>query len=150
MSTVPLEDPTRPSAGRRVAGGRTTGVPVVVFGAHLRGEPRHWQLAELGAQLLGEVRTAPVYRMHLAADGRQPLVVPAPATVPGVDLPGEEWLLRPDALVSLLTVLDAPHSLGRIRLDDGREVLGMTGAVTGREPDISDPYGWRAFRAQQA
>lgn len=127
-----------------------TGVPLVVFGAHLRGEPRNWQLHELGARFVGEIRTAPAYRMHLAPDGRRPVVVPAPTGVPGVELPGEEWLLSPAALGALLPTVAAPLALGHVLLDDGREVLGFTGAVTGREPDITDPLGWRAFRAQDA
>lgn len=128
----------------------STGVPLVVFGAHLRGELRNWQLHELGARFVREVRTAPAYRMHLAPDGLRPVVVPAPVGVPGLDLPGEEWLLSPAALGALLPTVAAPLALGHVRLDDGREVLGFTGAVTGRESDISDPHGWRAFRARHA
>jgi allophanate hydrolase len=128
----------------------STGVPLVVFGAHLRGELRNWQLHELGGRFLREVRTAPAYRMHLAPDGLRPVVVPTPVGVPGIDLPGEEWLLSPAALGALLATIAAPLALGHVRLDDGREVLGFTGAVTGREPDISDPHGWRAFRARHA
>lgn len=128
----------------------STGVPLVVFGAHLRGELRNWQLHELGARFVGEVRTAPTYRMHLAPDGLRPVVVPAPVGVPGINLPGEEWLLSPAALGSLLPTVAAPLALGHVRLDDGRDVLGFTGAVTGRETDISDPHGWRAFRSRHA
>ena len=123
-----------------------TTVSLVVFGAHLRGEPRCWQLEEVDGAFLRDVRTAPAYRMHLAADGHRPLVVPAPSGVPGMGLPGEEWLLPVPAVGNLLVALSAPEAVGPVALDDGRHVLGVLGAVTGRERDISDPFGWRAFR----
>ncbi|WP_250448414.1 allophanate hydrolase, partial [Actinotalea sp. C106] len=50
-----------------------TGVPLVVVGAHLRGEPRSAQLEALGARFHREVRTAPAYRMHLTAGGDRPV-----------------------------------------------------------------------------
>jgi allophanate hydrolase len=63
-----------------------------------------------------------------------------------MSLPGEEWLLPVSAVGTLVLALPTPEAVGPVALDDGREVLGVTGAVTGRERDISDPYGWRAFR----
>ncbi|WP_220457964.1 MULTISPECIES: allophanate hydrolase [unclassified Actinotalea] len=124
------------------------GVPVVVFGAHLRGEPRNPQLEELGARFVGDVTTAPDYAMHLAADGLRPVVVRTAAGA-GAALPGEEWLLSPAALGTLLTTVDAPLALGRVRLADGRAVVGFTGALTGEEPDITAAGGWRAHRRRR-
>ncbi|GAA2719509.1 allophanate hydrolase [Cellulomonas aerilata] len=123
----------------------TGGVPLVAFGAHLRGEPRNGQLEALGARFVREVATAPHYAMHLAADGLRPVVVRT-AEGAGAALPGEEWLLSAAALGTLLTTVDAPLALGKVVLDDGREVVGFTGALTGAEPDITSPGGWRAYR----
>lgn len=148
MTTTQHERPpvAGPGDAAPVAPPPTT-VPLVVFGAHLRGELRCWQLEELHGTFLREVRTAPSYRMHLAADGLRPLVVPAPVGVPGLCLPGEEWLLPVPLVGNLLLAISAPEAVGPVALDDGREVPGVVGAVTGRERDISDPHGWRAFRS---
>lgn len=145
MGTTGHPTPQAAALGGAPATSPTT-VPLVVFGVHLRGEPRCWQLEELDGVFLRDVRTAPAYRMHLATDGLRPLVVPAPAGVPGIGLPGEEWLLPVPAVGNLLQVISAPEAVGPVALDDGRHVLGVLGAVTGRERDISDPLGWRAFR----
>jgi allophanate hydrolase len=123
----------------------TGGVPLVVFGAHLRGEPRNGQLEGLGARFVGEAATSPDYAMHLASDGMRPVVVRTGVGA-GTALPGEEWLLSPAALGTLLTTVAAPLALGRVTLGDGREVVGFTGALTGAEPDITSPGGWRAYR----
>lgn len=129
----------------------TTGVSVVVFGAHLTGEPLNADLVALGARFVGPVRTAPDYRMHaLTTVPAKPLVSPvAPGT--GVALAGEEWLLTPHALGRLLLSVPQPLALGSVTLDDGRRATGFTGsldAVTGPAPeDVSHLGGWRAYRA---
>lgn len=119
------------------------GVPLVVFGAHLRGQPANPQLVGLGARFVREVRTAPAYRMLLAPDGRRPMVVPS-AGPGGSSLPGEEWLVSVAGLGRLLTSVAAPLTLGHVRLSDGREVIGFTGTPSGREPDITGADGWVA------
>ena len=129
----------------------TTGVSVVVFGAHLTGEPLNPDLVALGARFVGSVRTAPDYRMHaLASDPPKPLVSPVAAGT-GVALAGEEWLLTPHALGRLLLTVPQPLALGAITLDDGRQVTGFTGslaAVPGPVPDdVSHLGSWRAYRA---
>lgn len=131
-----------------------TGVSVVVFGAHLTGEPLNPALVALGARLVGPVRTAPDYRMHaLATIPAKPLVSPvAPGT--GAALAGEEWLLTPHALGRLLLTVPPPLALGSLALDDGRRVVGFTGSlagVAGPVPDdVSHLGSWRAYRATLA
>lgn len=39
------------------------GVELAVFGAHLRGQPLHWQLEEIGARFAGEIETTDAYRL---------------------------------------------------------------------------------------
>ncbi len=127
------------------------GVPVAVFGAHLRGQPLHHELVALGARWVGPVRTAPDYRMlALATTPAKPLVhAVAPGT--GGALTGEEWLLTPDALGRLLLAVGAPLGLGRLRTDDGREVVGFLGQPGAVDPadavDVTALGGWRAALA---
>ena len=131
----------------------TTGTSLVVFGAHLTGEPLNGDLVALGARYVGPVETAPDYRMHaLATTPAKPLLAAvAPGT--GTRLAGEEWLLTPHGLGQLLTTIPRPLALGAVTLDDGREVVGFVGSLpaTGDvPPDVSHHGGWRAYRASLA
>lgn len=155
-ATAGTADPDAPVAEPYAAGG----VPVVLFGAHLRGQPLHPELLALGARWVGPVRTAPDYRMlALPTTPAKPLVhAVAPGT--GGALDGEEWLLTPHALGLLLLSIPAPLGLGRLRTADGREVvgfLGQPGAVpasaagaTGAPVDVTHLGGWRAALAAGA
>ena len=131
----------------------TTGTSLVVFGAHLTGEPLNGDLVALGARYVGPVETAPDYRMHaLATTPAKPLLAAvAPGT--GTRLAGEEWLLTPHGLGQLLTTIPRPLALGAVTLDDGREVVGFVGSLpaTGDvPPDVSHHGGWRTYRASLA
>lgn len=124
----------------------TPALELLVFGAHLAGEPLNHQLTDTGATLLGEVATAPEYRMHLLGT-----VPPKPGVVRvgpgGSSLPGELWSVPAEGIGALASVLAAPLSLGRVRLADGRQVLGFLCegyAVAGR-PVLAAAGGWRAY-----
>jgi allophanate hydrolase len=123
------------------------GADLVVFGAHLAGQPLNHQLTDLGARLVGPVRTAPEYRMvALPGDPPRPGVLRVAAG--GVTLPGERWRLAPAALGRFLAGLTEPMSLGPIRLADGRAAIGFhcdpVAAAAGS--DISGFGGWLAYR----
>ncbi|WP_420100411.1 allophanate hydrolase [Corynebacterium sp.] len=123
-------------------------VPVVVFGAHLRGQPLNRELRALGASFVGDVETTADYRLY-ALD----TVPPKPGLTGPVEdghrIAGEEWLISPAGLGRFLADLPAPMALGQVTLSDGRQVTGFTcqpAAVDGAE-DISAFGGWRAYMA---
>jgi allophanate hydrolase len=125
----------------------TPALDLLVFGAHLAGEPLNHQLTDAGATLLGEAATAPEYRMHLLGT-----VPPKPGVVRvgpgGACLPGELWSVPAAGIGALASVLEEPLTLGRVRLPDGRSVLGFlceAYAVTGR-PQLDPAGGWRGYR----
>lgn len=122
------------------------GIPLVVFGAHLRGEPLNRELCTLGARFVGEVITTADYRMYLLPGSPPKPAVVSAAPGDGAQIPGEEWLLAPGALGRFLAGLPAPMSLGRVSLADGRSILGFRASVAGGEEDITRFGGWRAFR----
>lgn len=158
---VPAEDGTSTTpAGPTTASGLlapsahseaypTTGTRLVVFGAHLTGEPLHGDLVALGARYVGPVTTAPDYRMHAldTVPAKPLLAAVAPGT--GTRLAGEEWLVTPHALGRLLTTIPRPLALGAVTLDDGRDVVGFVGTLPETEdaPDISHHGSWRTYRA---
>jgi allophanate hydrolase len=119
-----------------------TGVPLVVVGAHRRGQVLAPQLESLGAFWSGEVRTAPSYRM-VALDTRPP----KPGVYrsdDGAELVGEQWLVSEGGLGRFLAALPEPMLLGSVRLNDGRAAIGFAcdavAAAEGR--DITEYGDW--------
>jgi allophanate hydrolase len=123
---------------------------IVLFGAHMRGLPLNRDVLALGARQVAEVQTAPAYRMlALAGSPARPGVVPAAA---GAALAGELWSFPAPSVAALLASVPAPLSLGRVRLDDGREVTGFlcTDPCPEGAEDITHFGGWRAYLAARA
>ncbi|MFR9752650.1 allophanate hydrolase [Nocardia sp. 004] len=102
------------------------GVDLAVFGAHLRGQPLHRQLEQLGARFLDEIRTTDAYR--LVALNTTP---PKPGLVrhgngEGAPIAGELFRVSEAGLGRFLADLPAPMALTSVELDDGRSVIGFT------------------------
>ncbi|GAB2560330.1 allophanate hydrolase [Nocardia heshunensis] len=126
---------------------------LIVFGAHLRGQPLEHQLTELGARWGGVVETAPRYRLAaLDTVPPKPAVTRVPATESGVAVAGERWLLSPAALGRFLANLPAPMQLGAVELADGslRTGFGCSGAAAESAKDISEYGSWPAALAAGA
>jgi allophanate hydrolase len=122
---------------------------IVVFGAHLAGQPLNKDLLALGAQLRGPCRTAPTYRMK-ALPGRieRPGVIAT--AVDGVSIAGEIWALPSAAVAAFLATIGSPLGLGKVTLDTGATVIGFiceSTPLTDLAPDISRFGGWRAYLA---
>ncbi|WP_280381073.1 allophanate hydrolase [Nocardia wallacei] len=142
----PLDDPAWPLGVAPVH-------ELVVFGAHLRGQPLEHQLTDLGARWAGPVRTAPVYRLGaLDTTPPKPAVTRCADGETGVSVAGERWLLSPAALGRFLSGLPAPMQLGAVELDDGAwtTAFGCAAAAAAAAEDISEYGGWRAALAAGA
>lgn len=123
------------------------GVALAVFGAHLRGQPLHWQLEELGARFAGVIETTDAYRLT-AMDTTPPkpgLVRTRPGR--GAPIAGELFELSEAALGRFLTALPAPMALTGIELADGRQVIGFTATHDATETalDITEYRSWPAY-----
>ncbi|WP_285318722.1 allophanate hydrolase [Pseudarthrobacter sp. lyk4-40-TYG-27] len=131
-----------------VAAGATA-LPLVVVGAHRKGQPLARELEELGAFWDGPVRTAARYRM-VALD----TVPPKPGVYrsdDGAELAGERWLLPPAALGTFLAALPEPMLLGSVQLRDGTAAVGFACdavAAAGGE-DITAWGDWLADRSKE-
>jgi allophanate hydrolase len=122
-----------------------TGTDLVVFGAHLRGQPLNSQLADFGARFRGEVQTACRYRMvALPTDPPKPGILPV---ADGAPLLGERWTISPAGLDSFLAGLAGPQSLGEIELEDGSTAVGVhcTPLAAANARDITEFGDWRAY-----
>jgi allophanate hydrolase len=130
------------------SGTATRGLPLMVVGAHLAGQPLNHQLTGAGGRLLRRVRTAPRYRLHaLPTEPPKPGLVRV--TDDGAAIDGELWQLPSAALGPFLAALPAPMVLGKVHLDDGSTVTGFLceSVAVGGAPDITAHGGWRAYLA---
>ncbi|AIG78346.1 amidase family protein [Amycolatopsis japonica] len=124
------------------------GADLVVFGAHLRGQPLNGSLVRAGARFTGLVQTGEGYRMLLLpTDPPQPGVVPVSATGEHTMLSGERWRLSPAALGAFAATLPAPFVLGRIRLENGETPLAVLcdQAATATATELTRYQCWRAY-----
>ncbi|WP_024819021.1 allophanate hydrolase [Arthrobacter sp. 31Y] len=114
--------PAAPEVSWPVAAGAGV-VPLVVVGAHRKGQPLAAELERRGAFWDGRVITAARYRMvALETTPPKPGVV---RSEQGTGLVAERWLLSEAALGSFLADLPEPMLLGSITLDDGSTAVGF-------------------------
>jgi allophanate hydrolase len=125
-------------------------VPLVVVGAHRKGQPLVTELERRGAFWDGPVRTAARYRM-VSLD-TQP---PKPGVVrsdDGAQLAAERWLLSEAALGSFLAELPEPMLLGSVLLNDGSSAVGFAcdAVAASRGEDITHFGDWLAAQAAKS
>jgi len=137
--------------GEQGAEPTAVGVPLAVFGAHLRGQPLNGELQALGARFVEDIRTSDAYRLFaLATTPAKPgLVRTGDGT--GAPVDGELWALSPSALGTFLSRLPAPMGLAPVTLEDGRVVTGFSCAqdATDGAADITGHGGWRQYLASR-
>ena len=122
-------------------------VELLVVGAHLSGMPLNHELLAAGGVLASAVATAAQYRLH-ALD----TTPPKPGLVRGgsAAIAGELWRLPAAGFARFAAGLAAPMAIGRVKLDDGRDVLGFLcePAALDGAADITSYGGWRAWLAR--
>ena len=126
-------------------GDETLTVELFVNGTLMRGLALHANLD--GAELLGELETAPCYRIYSIGD-RHPGMFEVEAG--GVSVPGEMYRM-PDDVWARVEAGEPPNLYkGPVKLSDGRVVDGILyprELAEGRHRDISEYGGWRAYWA---
>jgi allophanate hydrolase len=124
------------------------GEDVVVFGAHLRGQPLNTVLTELGARFAGPVRTTGRYRMVLlATDPPEPGVVDDAEGRGPEGLDGERWRLSPAAFDRFAATLEEPFVLDRVELADGSRPLAVRcePVAATSAPSLDRYESWRGY-----
>jgi allophanate hydrolase len=124
-------------------------IRLAVVGAHLRGQPLHRQLVELGARFELEGRTSAHYRLYALAG----TVPPKPGLVrvsgAGAAIQLEVYSLDPAGFGDFVAQVPAPLAIGNVELESGEWVKGFVCeplAVEG-SVDITSAGGWRAYLA---
>jgi len=124
-------------------------VSLAVVGAHLRGQPLHHQLTELGARLEQVTETSPEYRLY-ALRGTVP---PKPGLVRvgtgGAPIAVEVYRLSEAAFGHFVAAVPAPLCIGTVRLAGGDAVSGFLcePLAVERADDITRFGGWGAYLA---
>jgi hypothetical protein len=130
-------------------------VLLAVNGTLMRGLELNANLLEAGATFVREARTAPVYRLW-SIDDRHPAMIRvseggADATVGGAAIALEVWSVPPEGLAAILLKEPPGLCIGKVRLEDGSETLGVLGepALCEGQREITRYGGWRAYVASR-
>ncbi len=123
------------------------GVELAVFGAHLRGQPLHFQLESIGARFSEQVHTSDAYRLMAlnTAPPKPGVVRHGPGE--GASIVGELFRVSEAGLGRFLAALPAPMTLTSVELSDGRWVVGFgcTQDASADAVDITGFGGWVAY-----
>ncbi len=122
---------------------------LAVNGTLMRGLELNPNLLAVAATFVEETRTAAEYRLWTIAD-RHPAMVRV--TRGGVAVAVEVWAVPPAGLATVLLQEPPGLSIGKVRLADGRTVLGVLGepALCEGQKEITQHGGWRAYIAAQS
>ena len=103
-------------------------------------------LVGAGATFVREARTAPVYRLW-SIDDRHPAMIRVDGGGAAIAL--EIWSVPPEGLASILLKEPPGLCIGKVRLEDGSETLGVLGepALCEGMIEITSYGGWRAYVA---
>jgi allophanate hydrolase-like protein len=121
-------------------------VLLAVNGTLMRGLELNANLVDAGATFVREARTAPVYRLW-SIDDRHPAMIRVRKGGAAIAL--EVWSVPPDGLAAVLLKEPPGLSIGKVRLEDGSETLGVLGepALCEGQREITGYGGWRAYLA---
>jgi hypothetical protein len=116
-----------------------------VNGTLMRGLSLNRNILDAGARFVEETRTAPLYRLWSVGDRYPGMLRSSEA---GREIAVELWELRDAAgLVRILEGEPPGLTIGRVRLADGRDVLGVLAEpyLVEDQPEITAFGGWRAY-----
>lgn len=135
----------QPAATVPASAGAAGGLELAVVGAHLSGMPLHPRLLELGAEQVVASTTSADYRLFALAGVAKPGMIRVEAG--GAPIQVEVCRLPFASVGELLAEIDAPLSLGTVRLADGRTVRGFLCEPAGLDGalDITEFGGWRGY-----
>jgi allophanate hydrolase len=124
-------------------------VPLVVVGAHLRGQPLNGQLTERGARFVRSTTTSAEYRLYAMAATTPAKPALVRSEVGGAPIAVEVWMMPLDQLGSFLAIVPPPLCLGTVELSDGSWQKGFLcePRATDGAVEITEHGGWIAYRS---
>ena len=139
-----LREPVR--EGSRPGDQPAMTIELAVNGTLMRGLELNRNLVEVGARFLCETTTAPAYRLFSIGDRHPAMIRVAMA---GAAIAVEVWAVPPEGIAAILQREPPGLCIGKIRLADGREVLGVLAEplLCEGQREITSFGGWRAYLA---
>lgn len=126
----------------------TSSQPVLlaINGTLMRGLELNPNMLAVGATFVREAQTEPAYRLWSIND-RHPAMVRVKTG--GVAVAAEVWAVPPEGLASILLKEPPGLSIGKVKLADGAEVLGVLGEpiLCEGQKEITQFGGWRKYTA---
>jgi gamma-glutamylcyclotransferase (GGCT)/AIG2-like uncharacterized protein YtfP len=123
-------------------------ISLAVNGTLMRGLELNGNMLKAGARFLREDATAPEYRLWSIAD-RHPAMVRVGSG--GTAVAVEVWQVPAAGLAQILLAEPAGLCIGKVRLADGSETLGVIGepALCEGQREITSYGGWRTYVASR-
>ncbi|MDO8478936.1 MAG: gamma-glutamylcyclotransferase [Candidatus Rokubacteria bacterium] len=123
-------------------------VKLAVNGTLMRGLELNRNLIDAGATFVREAATVPAYRLWSIND-RHPAMIRVASG--GVSVAVEVWAVPPDGLAKILVQEPPGLCIGKVKLADGEEVLGVLGEtlLCEGQREITQLGGWRAYIASK-
>lgn len=124
-------------------------VRLAVNGTLMVGLELNGNMLAVGANFVREAETEPCYRLWSIGD-RHPAMLKV--TKGGRAISLEVWEISPLGLVQILQQEPPGLCIGRVRLADGEEVMGVLGEpfLCEANQEITEHGGWRAYLRAQA
>jgi gamma-glutamylcyclotransferase (GGCT)/AIG2-like uncharacterized protein YtfP len=123
-------------------------VKLAVNGTLMRGLGLNRNMIDAGATFVREAATVPAYRLWSIND-RHPAMIRVASG--GVSVAVEVWAASPEGLAQILLHEPPGLCIGKVRLSDGEEVLGVLGEplLCEGQREITLHGGWRAYIASK-
>ena len=123
-------------------------VLLAVNGTLMRGLELNLNLLAVNATFIREAATEPAFRLWSIND-RHPAMVRVKNG--GVSVAVEVWAVPAEGLASILLKEPAGLSIGKVKLADGAEVLGVLGEpiLCEGQKEITSHGGWRSYVAMK-
>lgn len=123
-------------------------VLLAVNGTLMRGLELNPNMLAVGATFVREAQTEPAYRLWSIND-RHPAMVRVKTG--GVAVAVEVWAVPAEGLASILLKEPPGLSIGKVKLADGSEVLGVLGEpiLCEGQKEITQFGGWRKYTASK-
>ena len=124
-------------------------IPLAVNGTLMRGLELNPSMLEVGARFLRETTTAAEYRLWSIDDVHPAMMRVATG---GAAVAVEVWHVPAEGIARLLLQEPPGLCIGKVRLADGSETLGVIGepALCAGRREITSHGGWRAYVASRA